>query len=51
MHIFINEICAKTVPSNGVIWEEFIKQHQHQSTKKAAYSLNNLLFWCKKGAN
>ena len=44
MHIFIKEIGAETAPSNCTIKVEFSEQHQHQSTKKATYSMPNLLF-------
>ena len=30
------------------IWDEFSEEHQHQSTKKCPYSLQNFYFW---GAN
>ena len=52
--IIIKRIGAEFVSSNGVIWEEFSKQHQHQSTKKALYSMPNsqfTLFLCKSSAN
>ena len=39
--IIIQEIYARTVPSNGAIWDDFIKQHQHQSFKKAPYLIPN----------
>ena len=48
MRIFIKEIGAETAPSNGTIRDEFSEQHQHQGTKKATYSMPNLLFF---GAN
>ena len=28
--IMIKQMYARTVPFNGVIWDEFVEQHQHQ---------------------
>ena len=28
---------AETLPSNGVIWNEFSEQRQHQSIRRASY--------------
>ena len=32
--IIINKIGAESTPSNGVIWDEFSEQYQHQSPTK-----------------
>ena len=37
-----------TASSNGASWDECREQHQHQSNKKALYSMPNLYFF---GAN